>query len=646
MSDATSKTVEAQRKAELDKLPTWDLSEYYDSLEDPQIKADLQKADELSEAFSKKYKGRVAELSGDELATALEEDAEIERLVDKPQYYAMYQKTLDSNDPAVSKFGQSMSEAGNEIGQKTMFFGLELRDISADKFEEKMQGSEKLRKYEPLIKNILKGQPYKLADEIEEFIVRQSPAGPGQFVRFFEEDQSRRRYPLGDEMLTNVEIRAKFDDADIDVRKEAIESYTKVNAENVHVPVFVMNNIMKSKALMDAERGYATPMSSRNLSNDVDDEVVDTLIDTVKANYPATSQRFNKLLADMLGKEKIDYWDSNVDIPGHTETYIPWDEAKQMVLDGYREFSPKMAEIAEKFFDNGWIDAKPRPGKRGGAYSSGGHPDTHPQVMMNYTGKPRDVMTLAHELGHGVHQYLENEALGPILRGTPLNLAETASIFGEDIVFQKLLQRVENPTEKKLLLTEKVQDGLGTIITQIAFADFERKIHDARKEGELSADDFAGIWRESLDDRIAEENRGERLEDSKHGWGNIPHMFRTPFYVYAYAFANLVVNGLAKANEEGVENFEEKYLDALRAGGTKNYAELLEPFGIDAKSPDFWQKGIDVLIGHIDQLEAAIKEEKNQEKATGKDDEPVRITSAEIIGAAKGEQKQQARGRG
>lgn len=641
-----SKKQDAATAATKEVLPTWDLTEYYSSIEDPQIDIDLQIAVDEAKSFAEKYKGRVAELSGDELAVAIESYYAVGRsTADKVDHYAHYLKTIYQTDPAISKFEQKVNNhSTEEISSRVMFFMLEIKNMDADVLRAKVAESEHLQKYTKLIEDIVQMQPYKLSDEIEEFIVRTSPAGAGQFVRLYQEDQARRRYELRGEQLTVSEIRSKFSDADESVRKEAQDVYFAETARQIDIPVFIMNNILKHKGIMDNERGFAEPMSARNLGNEVDDQVVHTLIDTVIANYPATTQRYNALLAEMLGKEKLDYWDDNVAIPGNVETYVSWEEAKQIVLDGYREFSPQMADIAEMFFDKGWIDAEPRPGKAGGAFSSSGHPDMHPHVMLNYLGKPRDVMTLAHELGHGIHQYLETHNLGPILRGTPLNLAETASIFGEEIVFQKLLKRVETPTERKLLLAEKVSDGLSTITRQVSFADFERKIHAARKEGELSADDFANLWVEC---RKAEQgDQGQlNLDDYKHGWSNIPHIFKTPFYVYAYSFANLVVNGLAKAYEGGdVPNFEQVYVDALKAGGTKNYAELLEPFGIDATKPDFWQKGMDVLIDRIDQLEQAIADEKawlaqQGSTATANDNEPVSVTSVKAVGAAESARK-------
>ena len=649
----------AKTEDKKETLPRWDLSEYYSGIDDPQIEADFKAAEENARAFAAKYKGRIAELSGDELAAALEEeDAATRPTLEKIQYYSALLKSIEQNDPEVAKFSQKVNERGTAIAGDVQFFGLELKNMDADELRAKVKESKHLQQYEKVIDGVLRYQPYKLNDSIEEFLLRQSPAGAGQFVRLYTEDQARRRFPLRGEELTITQIRGKLDDPDMDLRKEAFKVFHDVTTANIHTPAFVMNTIIKDKEIMDKERGYAEPMSARNLANRVDDAVAHTMIDTVKANYGKTSQRFNKLKAEMLGKEKVDYWDSLIDIPGNSDTYIPWDEAKKMVLDGYREFSPQMAEIAEKFFDNGWIDAEPRPGKRGGAFAQGGHIDMHPHVMVNYQGKPRDVMTLAHELGHGVHQYLENHNLGNLNRGTPLNLAETASIFGEEIVFNKMLERISNPTEKKILLATKVADMLGTIVSQVAFADFERKIHNARREGELSPDDFANLWKESIQEQSGD-TVGEKLPNSKNGWSNIPHMFHTPFYVYAYSFANLVVNSLVKANESGqVENFEQKYIEALKAGGTKDYAELVKPFGLDAHSPDFWQQGIDVLIDRIDQLEAAIKEEKALEggkeapakgkpveKKVADNEEPVRVDSIKVVGADRSKTQQNAKGR-
>ncbi|MGB1539382.1 MAG: M3 family oligoendopeptidase [Rickettsiales bacterium] len=635
--------------AETDVLPQWDLTEFYASPTDPQIKADFDKAEALAKDFAAKYKGKIASLSGDELAQALEEDDVIDRIAHKPLYYASYLTTVDALDEANSKLEQGGSERANEIGQITLFFGLELKNMREEELRAKVAESPALQKYEHVIDQILKTQPYKLSDEIEEFSSYMSPvSASSQMGTLYEKDQARRRYEFRGEELNTTQIRKKLVDQDAEVRKEAAEVFYGGLGQDTLIPVTAMNAIIKEKGLMDAKRGFKTPNSARNLSNDVDDGVVDTMIETVKANYEKTTHRFNRLLAEQLGKESLDVGDRAEGIPGATETYIPWEEAKEIVLESFHEFSPEAAEVAKKFFDEGWIDAQVQPNKRGGAYSSGGHPDMHPMVMVNYTGTPRDVATLAHELGHGVHQYLENENLGSILRGTPLTTAEVASIFAEEVVFDKLLEKVESPTERKVLLANKVSDSLSTITRQVSFADFERKIHDARKDGELSAEDFAEHWTEVR--RAEQGDQGElKLDDYKHGWSAIPHMFRSPFYVYAYAFSNLVVNALVETKKTGdIEGFEGKYLDALRAGGTKDYAELLEPFGIDARSPDFWQKGMDSLSERIDQFEQAIEEEKAAQKdekaAVANDDQPVRVTSAEVVGAENAKTKERGRG--
>lgn len=635
--------------AEKEQLPRWDLSEYYDGIDDPRIKADLAKALELTLEFEQKYKGRVAELSGDELADLIE-DTDDDIYAEKPSYYASLLKSVDGNNPEIGRFSQFIAEEANKRGAHGMFFGLEMRAMGEEKLREKLAESPRLQKYGKIIEDIIEGLEHALPDDVEIMLQKLSPVGAGQFVRLYEEDKTRRRYHYRGEELTEVELSLHTTSKDIEERKEASTEKLRVTAENVHLPAFVMNNIIKHSQIMGEARGYAHAMETRNRSNEVEDEVVDTLIETVKENYEATQHRYNRLFANLLGKEKLDWWDSEKDIEGHVETEYTWEEAKQIILDAYRSFSSEMADIARKFFDNGWIDAEPRPGKRGGAFSMPGLATFHPHVFVNFQGRPDDVMTLAHELGHGVHQYLEMHTQPEPLQGTPLTIAETASIFGENVVFNELMARAQTTTEKRVLLFNKIGDDLGTAATQIMFVDFERRIHEARKEGELTPDEFGQIWKDCKKELHGDtaNKDPERAELAKHAWSTIPHIFRTPFYVYAYSFGQLLVSSLFNAYEEGkIEGFQEKYLEALKAGGTKHHAELLAPFGLDSTTKEFWQGGLDVIIGRIDQLEALVEQEKAEKKAeeVANDNAPVKLDSIEVVGAARAEKKQ-AKGRG
>jgi oligoendopeptidase F len=330
---------------------------------------------------------------------------------------------------------------------------------------------------------------------------------------------------------------------------------------------------------------------------------VDALREAVQAAYPRLSHRYYALKAKWLGLDKLEYWDRNAPLPQADERTIPWEEARATVLEAYAGFSPRMAELAEPFFDKGWIDAPIRPGKAPGAFSHPGVSDVHPFVMLNYQGKKRDVMTLAHELGHGVHQRLA-AAQGELLSRTPLTLAETASVFGEMLTFRKLLRQEENPKRKKALLAAKVEDMINTVVRQIAFYEFERRIHAARREGELTSDDIGRIWMEVQGESLGPAiNLGEGYE---YFWAYVPHFIHAPFYVYAYAFGDGLVNALYAVYEQGAEGFDEKYFAMLEAGGTKHHKELLAPFGLDASDPAFWDKGLSLIerfIGELEQME-------------------------------------------
>jgi len=633
MSNADEKTV-----SQKESLPRWDLSEYYHGIDDPQVKADLDEAQRMAEAFAAKYKGKVASLSGDELAAALEEDTAIYTKGGRPNYYGTLLKSLDGTNADIGRFVQGVKEAGSKRDNTTLFFTLELRALDEATLRARLDESPRLQQYARVINNAIKEKQHALPDDVEEMLHKMKPAGADQFVRLYEEEKVRRRYEFLGEQLDELEIRLQMNDRDPEVRAEAQRVYFQTIADTIHIPTFAMNNIIKAKEIEDTARGYTHPMQERNQKNNLEDEVVDTLIATVKENYAATSHRFNALMSELGKGKKPLPKDVKVAKP---KTYS-FAEAKEIVLKAYGEFSPQMAEIAQKFFDNGWIDAEPRQGKRGGAYSMSAFPGGHPHVFLNFQGQARDVITLAHELGHGVHQYLEEQHQNPQVKGTPLTIAETASVFGEELVFQSLLRQSGSADEKKKLLVDKISGEINKVNNQVAFCDFERRVHNARKDGELTPEDFGKHWKAAM-----EEADGKK-RNNQHGWSTIPHLFRTPFYVYAYGFGQLLVNSLYNTYESGkVEGFEQKYLDALSAGGTKHHSELLKPFGLDASKKEFWQGGMDVVSRRIDQLEKLLAEEKaqqKQEEATN-DNTPVRISSIQVMGQDRDTGKENNRGR-
>ncbi|MEL6216417.1 MAG: M3 family oligoendopeptidase, partial [Pseudomonadota bacterium] len=371
--------------------------------------------------------------------------------------------------------------------------------------------------------------------------------------------------------------------------------------DNIRLFTLITNTLAKDKEISDRWRGFKDVADSRHLANRVEAPVVNALVDAVTDAYPRLSHRYYVMKARWLGMDKLAHWDRNAPLPEKPERVIAWDEARDMVLNAYGEFAPRMADVARDFFDKRWIDAPTRPGKGSGAFAHPTVPSAHPYVLLNYQGKSRDVMTLAHELGHGVHQVLAADQ-GVLMARTPLTLAETASVFGEMLTFRRLLGETADPKERKALLAGKVEDMLNTVVRQIAFYKFERKVHEARREGELTSDKIAELWMS-----VQAESLGPAIE-FKPGyetfWAYIPHFIHSPFYVYAYAFGDCLVNSLYALYEDAHPGFVEKYFDMLSAGGSKHHSELLAPFGLDASEPAFWRKGLSMIEGLIDELEA------------------------------------------
>jgi oligoendopeptidase F len=365
----------------------------------------------------------------------------------------------------------------------------------------------------------------------------------------------------------------------------------------------ITNTLAKDKEIIDKWRRYPRPGSARNRANMVEDEVVEALVSAVRASFPRLSHRYYAMKAKWLGLEKLQHWDRNAPLPDQDDSLIPWPKAVSQVLDAYGAFSPRLAEIGREFFDKPWIDAALRPGKASGAFAHPTVPSAHPYLLVNYHGKARDVMTLAHELGHGVHQVLAAEQ-GYLMSSTPLTLAETASVFGEMMTFRAVLDAEADPRKRRGLLAAKVEDMLNTVVRQIAFYRFETLLHDERAKGELSSERIGELWMQ-----VQTESLGPAFDFSPEYnvyWSYIPHFIHTPFYVYAYAFGDCLVNALYGVYRDGgVKNFEAKYIEMLRAGGTLRHKELLAPFGLNAADPAFWTRGLDVIAGFIDEIERA-----------------------------------------
>jgi oligoendopeptidase F len=584
--------------AVLGELPTWNLSDLYSSPSGPDLEADLDRARVEADGFARLYEGKIGALDGKALGEAVARYEALSDLLGRIGSYASLYYAQDMADAERGRFAQNVSEALNDIGAKLLFFRLEINRIADDDLQARLQ-DEALARYAPWLRDVRVFRPHDLSDELEKFVHDHSVVDSA-WSRLFDETIARLRYPFRGEMLSEPQILDKLSDKDAAVRKEAAKSFGKVQGDNIAVFSLITNTLIKDKEIDDRWRKYARPQSYRNLSNVVEDEVVDALAAAVKAAYPRLSHRYYKLKAKWFGVERMPYWDRNAPLPEHDDRSIPWREAERIVLDAYHAFSPELAGLGRKFFGSGWIDAPPRPGKAPGAFAHPTVPSAHPYLLLNYQGKVRDVMTLAHELGHGVHQLLAGHQ-GPLMADTPLTLAETASVFGEMLTFQSLLKTAPDKPARKAMLAAKVEDMLNTVVRQIAFYEFESRLHLERRSGELTPEAIGEIWlavqRESLGPAFTFD------EEYRHYWSYVGHFIHSPFYVYAYAFGDCLVNSLYAAYQAGQPDFQAKYLEMLKAGGVKRHKELLAPFGLDASQPAFWDQGLGVIAGLVDELE-------------------------------------------
>ncbi|WP_418161298.1 M3 family oligoendopeptidase [Benzoatithermus flavus] len=585
--------------------PAWSLGDLYASPEDPRIEADLLAADHEAGELEATYKGRLPELDGDGLAALLERYEALEDRIGRVASYAQLLFAANRDDAEIGRFYQGIQERVTAIGTKLLFVTLELNKLDDAPLAEKIEASNRLRRLEPWIEVVRSFRPHQLSDEVERTLHEKHVTGRSAWVRLFDETMAGLRFPLDGKELTSAEIFDLLSAKDRSLRERAASSISGVLEKNIRLFSRIMNTLVKDKQIEDDWRKFPRPISSRNLANQVEDEVVDALISAVRAAYPRISHRYYTLKARWLGLDRLEFWDRNAPLPEDVDTRRPWSEARGIVLDAYRRFSPTLADILTRFFEGSWIDAQLRPGKDSGAFCHPTVPSVHPYVLMNYQGRNRDVMTLAHELGHGVHQVLAARQ-GPLMASTPLTLAETASVFGEQLTFQALLAEETDPARRRVLLAAKIEDKINTVVRQIAFCEFERQVHDARKAAELTTDDLCRIWMGVQTESLGPAFRFR--DDYRFYWSYIPHFIHVPFYVYAYAFGDCLVSSLYAVYEENPEGFEPRYLDLLRAGGTLRHKELLAPFGLDASDPGFWAKGLGLLEGLIDQLEATLPE--------------------------------------
>ncbi len=589
-------------------LPQWQLEDLYPSMDSKEYQTDIAACKELSERFQKSYMGKLEALVVDDpaaLGAAISEYENIEEKMGRIMSYAGLVYTGDTTDPTKAKFYGDAQEKITDASGHLLFFTLELNRIEETVLNDAMQATESLAYYRPWLDNLRKDRPYQLDEKIEQLFLEKSISGRSAWNRLFDETMASLRFKIGDEELTVEPTLKNLTDADRSTRKEAAEEIGRVLSENSRVFTLITNTLAKDKEISDRWRGFTDVAHSRHLANRIEPEVVDALVAAVEQSFPQTSHRYYKMKAKWLGLEKLEQWDRNAPLPSSDEKSIDWLDAKKIVLNAYSGFSLEMAEIADRFFENNWIDAQVRPGKSPGAFAHPTVPSVHPYVMINYMGKPRDVMTLAHELGHGVHQVLAADQ-GLLMSQTPLTLAETASVFGEMLTFRSLLSKAKSLEERKAMLARKVEDMINTVVRQIAFYMFERKVHEARKDGELTSEQLNTFWLE-----VQKTSLGPVFNyDESYGsyWGYIPHFIHSPFYVYAYAFGDCLVNSLYAVYENAEAGFQGRYFELLKAGGTKHHSELLKPFGLDATDPKFWTQGISLISGLIDELEEIEKE--------------------------------------
>jgi oligoendopeptidase F len=589
----------------LGALPEWNLADLYPAIDSPGVRRDLERAEAECAAFEEAFKGKLATLAADgkgggALAEAVKRFEQLEELLGRLLSYAGLIHAGNTTDPIRAKFYGDVQDRITAASSHVLFFVLELNHLDDAVLERAMQDPA-LGHYRPWLEDIRKEKPYQLEDRIEQLFHEKSVTGPGAFNRLFDETIASLRFDVQGKPLAIEPTLNLLQDRDGRKRKAAADALAKTFKANLRLFTLITNTLAKDKEISDRWRGFPDVAASRHLANRVEPEVVDALVSAVRAAFPRLSHRYYSLKAKWFGTKRLPHWDRNAPLPKVPMRTIAWPEAKDTVLSAYRAFSPQMAGIAERFFTERWIDAPVRPGKAPGAFAHPTVPSAHPYVLLNYQGKPRDVMTLAHELGHGVHQVLAAPN-GALMAPTPLTLAETASVFGEMLTFRALLEKITNRVERKAMLAAKVEDMINTVVRQIAFYTFERSVHTERRNGELTAERLGEIWL-----KVQGESLGPAIE-IKPGyevfWAYIPHFIHAPFYVYAYAFGDCLVNSLYAVYENAHEAFAERYLAMLAAGGTKHHAELLKPFGLDARDPGFWDGGLKVIEGLIGELEA------------------------------------------
>lgn len=581
-------------------LPAWNLSDLYNGIDDAKIKKDIAAYDKLNRDLVANCKGKIASLSSEQFFKAIQTYEKAAVISSKLGIFAYLNMITQMANKEAMAFYQNINEQLTEIGKQSIFFTLEINALPEKVFKAFLK-DEKVASYAPWLNRLRLFKPYELSEEVEALLADKALTSSAAWVRLYDETASKLKYTVDGKEYNDAEISKLLQDKNPLVREKAGKELNRVNKENGELFTFIYNMIVKDCAIENTKRGFKTPIASRNLSNMVEDDVVETLAKTVKSKYKDIAERFYKLKAKWLGVKKIQYWDRNAPLPFSDDHHYSWQESVDLVLKAYGDFSPKLQNIAKDFFCHDWIDVPPRQGKRSGAFAMPLPKGLHPYLLLNFVGKQNDVLTLAHELGHGCHMQLSIKQ-GDLNDDTPLTLAEVASVFAEMLTFQSLLKELKDDKAKLCLIAAKVNDMINTSLRQIAFHFFETKVHDERKNGELSQERISEIWLE-----VMRESLGKYVivdDDSKYIWPIVSHFYHSPFYVYAYSFADCLVNSLYQVYREGnVSSFADKYLDMLSQTGVKRYDELLKNFGLDAHSDAFWLKGLALIEEYIDLLE-------------------------------------------
>ena len=578
-----------------DTYPQWNLKEFYDSYKSEKIETDIEKIRSSTINFNKKYKNTLKNLSNKKIIQSIKEFEKIEERIGKLKSYIYLIYCTNQLDTEIVAFYQKVNEQLTNIDSNLLFFCLELNSLSEKKINV-LEGN----RFFVWLKNLRKFKNYQKKEEIEKILLDKNLTSSNSWIRLFDQTMAGIKFSFKNKNLNESEILNLLSSSNSSTRKLAAKSFSSGLKSNINIFSIITNTLSKDLDIDREIRGFKFSESFRHLNNQVEKKDVDCLTETVIENYKTLSHRYYRYKAKKFNVSKLEYWDRNAPYPNQKEIKINWNEAKKIVLEAYSRFDIRVSDIANEFFEKSWIDAKVVKGKTSGAFSHPTVPSSHPFILLNFQNKLRDVMTLAHELGHGVHQYLANKQ-GYLLSDTPLTIAETASVFGEMLTFQSILKNCKTETDKKNILRSKIEDMLNTVVRQISFFSFERLLHEQRISGELTVDQINNIWMETQSKSLG---KAIKLNDDyKYLWSYIPHFIHSPFYVYAYAFGDCLVNSLYAKYEQGYKDFNNKYINLLKSGGSKNYKVLLRDFNLDPEKKEFWQDGLNIIKNMIDELE-------------------------------------------